>query len=144
MYIPVVIKYFLSFSRSQKYAKSERSELLAYFYDLENERKYFIHHWHNILIIFPNGCVALYSITPVMSTSVISTTLVMSIMFADRFHSFSRKKSVQPQLCQQQSPADGKVDKTEVVQEYCIHYVVSEKKRVPTNALTKCAPNPKI
>ena len=29
--MPVVIKYFLSFSRSQKYDKSERSERVAYF-----------------------------------------------------------------------------------------------------------------
>ena len=36
------IKYFLKFERSWKYDKSERSERVAYFCDLENERKYFI------------------------------------------------------------------------------------------------------
>ena len=48
--MPVVIKYFLSFSRSQKYATRSLRSLLAYFYDLSNSRKYLIHHWHNIIL----------------------------------------------------------------------------------------------
>ena len=48
--MPVVIKYFLSFSRSQKYATRSLRSLLSYFYDLSNSRKYFIHHRHNILV----------------------------------------------------------------------------------------------
>ena len=39
--MPVVIKYFLSFSRSQKYATRSLRSLLADFYDLSNSRKYF-------------------------------------------------------------------------------------------------------
>ena len=48
--MPVVIKYFLSFSRSQKYATRSLRSLLSYFYDLSNSRKYFIHHWYNIIL----------------------------------------------------------------------------------------------
>ena len=51
--MPVVIKYFLSVLRSQKYATRSLRSLLSYFYDLSNSRKYFIHHWHNIIVHKP-------------------------------------------------------------------------------------------
>ena len=43
--MPVVIKYFLLFSRSQKYATRLLRSLLSYFYDLSNLRKYFFLHY---------------------------------------------------------------------------------------------------
>ena len=61
--MPVVIKYFLSFSRSQKYATRSLRSLLSYFYDLSNSRKYFIHHRHNILISSRAPCRGKYIAT---------------------------------------------------------------------------------